>query len=48
MKVILFMILGVFMSVIAMMLGVTGLVLLGGATFGLLLYIAFNINKKSE
>ncbi|MFC5465599.1 hypothetical protein [Lederbergia graminis] len=45
MKVLLFMILGVIMSVFAMMLGVTGLILLGGATFGVLLYIAFNMNN---
>ncbi|WP_456278977.1 hypothetical protein [Bacillus sp. AK128] len=48
MKVFLYILLGMIFSYALMFLGNFGMVLLGGATFGLLLNIALNINKSNK
>ncbi|GMK37055.1 hypothetical protein PCCS19_01080 [Paenibacillus sp. CCS19] len=48
MKLIGFIVLGMAFSYLLLFLGEFGLVLLGGATFGILLYIAITIPKKNN
>jgi hypothetical protein len=46
MKLIWFILLGMLIAYVSIFLGDIGLILLGGAAFGLLLYIAINISKN--
>ncbi|MHA7963709.1 hypothetical protein ACX93W_06130 [Paenibacillus sp. CAU 1782] len=46
MKIISYMIVGIMIAYFSLYLGENGLVLLGGAAFGLLLYIATTVSKK--
>ncbi|MFD2116361.1 hypothetical protein ACFSTH_08250 [Paenibacillus yanchengensis] len=48
MKIIGFMILGMAIAYLSLLLGEFGLVLLGGAAFGLLLYIAINVSNNNK
>lgn len=48
MKILGFIIFGMIIAYLLLFLGEFGLVLLGGAAFGLILYIAININKKHK
>ncbi|GGM18743.1 hypothetical protein GCM10011351_00690 [Paraliobacillus quinghaiensis] len=48
MQVFLLVLLGMILSYALLFLGEIGIVLLGGAAFGLLLYIALNINDKNK
>lgn len=48
MQVFLFVLLGMIVSYGLLFLGEFGIVLLGGGAFGLLLYIALNINNKNN
>lgn len=48
MEILWFIIMGMGIAFILLLLGEIGLVLLGGATFGLLLYIAIKISTKNR
>lgn len=48
MKILGFIILGMAIAYLLLFLGEIGLVLLGGATFGLLLYIAIIVSNKNN
>ena len=48
MQVFLFVLFGMIISYFLGFLGEFGMVLLGGGAFGLLLYIALNINKRNK
>ncbi|WP_422656779.1 hypothetical protein ACK8P5_13410 [Paenibacillus sp. EC2-1] len=48
MEILWFIIMGMGISFILLFLGEIGLVLLGGATFGLLLYIAIKMSTKNR
>ncbi|MGP4042053.1 hypothetical protein ACTWP4_19425 [Gracilibacillus sp. D59] len=48
MQVFLYVLLGMIVTYVLLLIGEFGLVLLGRGAFGLLLYIALNINKKNN
>ncbi|MCA0972501.1 hypothetical protein LCM20_18040 [Halobacillus litoralis] len=47
MKIFLYILLGIIISIAFLMLGEVGLILLAGATFGLLLYIAVQLRNRN-